>query len=85
MKYRRRDVPDAHSLLDISRRNAVSKTHNKLGNLLHVDNVLGVLRARIDNLCTTGDLRGVLSTAASEECTKQTSSKTTEMTNSLIR
>ena len=48
--------PDPHAFLDICGGDAVGKIHHKLGELLHVDYVLGVLGVSVDYLGTSCNL-----------------------------
>lgn len=43
-------IPDSHSLLDVSRGDLIAQIHHELGKLLHVNDVLWILRVSIDNL-----------------------------------
>lgn len=45
--------PDSHALLDVSRGHLVTQVHHKLGKLLDIDNIFGVLRVCIDDLCAS--------------------------------
>ena len=48
--------PDPHAFLDVCRGDAVGKIHDKLGELLHIDDVLGIIRVGVDDLCASRDL-----------------------------
>lgn len=52
--------PDSHAFLDVSRSNLITEVDHKLGELLHVDDVLGIIGVRVDDLCTAGYLQGLL-------------------------
>ena len=49
---------DAHTLLDIGGGHTVTQADDKLCNLLDVDDVLGVVGVRVDNLGAARDLDG---------------------------
>ena len=48
--------PDPHAFLDVCWGDAVGKIHHKLGELLHIDDVLGIIRVGVDDLCASRDL-----------------------------
>lgn len=52
-------LPNSHSLFDIRRRNRISQIDDKLGKLLHIDNVLWVVRIGVDDFRASGDLQGL--------------------------
>lgn len=37
------NLPNSHPFLNVSRRHLITEIHHKLGKLLHIDNVFGVL------------------------------------------
>lgn len=45
--------PDSHALLNVSRGHLVTQIHHKLGKLFDIDDVFGVFRVCIDDLCTS--------------------------------
>lgn len=45
-----RYVPDSHSLLDVGRGDLIAQIHHELGKLLHVNDVLRILRVSVDYL-----------------------------------
>lgn len=45
-----RYVPDSHSLLDVSRGDLIAQIHYELGELLHINDVLRILRVCVDDL-----------------------------------
>lgn len=45
--------PDSHALLDVCWGHLVAQVHHKLGKLFDVDNVFGVLRVCVDDLCAS--------------------------------
>ena len=48
--------PHPHAFLDVCWGDAVGKIHDKLGELLHIDDVLGIIRVGVDDLCASRDL-----------------------------
>lgn len=48
---------DSHALLDIGGRNGLGQLHHELGKLLNIDDVLGIVRVSIDDLCATRHLQ----------------------------
>jgi hypothetical protein len=42
--------------LDIGGRHRIRQIHDKFGKLFHIDDILGILRVRIDDLGTAGHL-----------------------------
>ena len=48
--------PNPHAFLDVCWGDAVGKIHHKLGELLHIDDVLGIIRVGVDDLCASRDL-----------------------------
>jgi len=52
--------PDSHSFLDVRRSNLVAEVDNKLGELFNVDDVLGIVRVRVDDFCTACHLQRLL-------------------------
>ena len=51
---------DAHALFDVGGRHALPEPHDKLGELLDIDHVLGVIGVRVDDLRAARDLQRVL-------------------------
>jgi len=49
--------PDSHALLDVSRSNLITEIHHKLGKLLDIDDVLGIIGVCVDDLCTACHLQ----------------------------
>ena len=47
---------DPHPLLYVGGSHTVRQIHHELGELLHIDDILGVVRVCIDNLGAAGDL-----------------------------
>lgn len=45
--------PHSHALLDVSWSHLVTQVHHKLGKLFDVDDVFGILRVCIDDLCAS--------------------------------
>lgn len=50
---------DSHAFFDIGRCHRVGQIDDKLGELLHVDDVFGIICVGVDNLCATSDLQGL--------------------------
>lgn len=50
-------LPNSHTLLDIGWSHLVTQVHHKLGKLLHIDDVLWILRVCIDDLGTSSRTR----------------------------
>lgn len=48
---------DSHALLDIGGRNGLGQLHHELSKLLNIDDVLGIVRVSIDDLCATRHLQ----------------------------
>lgn len=53
-------VTDSLTLLDVGGRDLVGEVDDELCELLDVDDVLGVVRVRVDDLCAPGDLKRLL-------------------------
>mmetsp|Transcript_10769 Transcript_10769/g.66462 ORF Transcript_10769/g.66462 Transcript_10769/m.66462 type:complete len:220 (+) Transcript_10769:1680-2339(+) len=53
----RPNSPDAHSFFDVRGRHSVSESHDELGDLFDVDNVLGFVRVGVDDLRASRDLQ----------------------------
>ena len=51
---------DAHSFLDVRRRDLIAQVDDELGKLLHVDNVLRVVRVCVDDLGATRHLKRLI-------------------------
>jgi hypothetical protein len=49
-------VPDTHAFFDVSGRHFLAETHDELGDLFDIYDVLGVFLARIDDLGAPRDL-----------------------------
>lgn len=45
--------PDSHALLDVSGGDLITQVHHKLGKLFDIDDVFGVLRVSVDDLCAS--------------------------------
>lgn len=46
-------LPDSHALLNVSWSHLVAEVHHKLGKLFDIDDVFGVFRICIDDLCAS--------------------------------
>lgn len=55
-----RILPDSHPFFNVGRCYLITEVHHKLGKLLHVDNVLWVLRISIDYLRTPNPAKGLI-------------------------
>ncbi len=44
--------------LDIGGRHRIRQIHDKFGKLFHIDDILGILRVRVDDLGTASHLEG---------------------------
>ena len=53
-------LPDTHALLDVGGRHVLVQIDDKLGELLHVYDVLGLVAARVDDLGAAGHLQRLL-------------------------
>lgn len=45
--------PDSHALLNVSGGNLITQVHHKLGKLFDIDDVFGVFRVSVDDLCAS--------------------------------
>jgi len=48
--------PDSHAFLDVGRSNLVAEINHELGELFDIDDVLGIICVRVDDLCTASYL-----------------------------
>lgn len=46
-------LPDSHALLDVSGGDLIAQVYHKLGKLFHIDDVFGVFRVCVDDLCAS--------------------------------
>ena len=53
-------LPNSHPFFNVSRCHLITEVHHKLGKLLHIDNVLRVLRISIDYLCTSNTAKDLI-------------------------
>jgi hypothetical protein len=67
------DSPDTHSLLNIRRGAVFPETNHKLGNLLQMNQVLGVVLPRVDDLCALCNLKKRIPIASQRQPSKQAS------------
>lgn len=51
--YKTTASPDSHALLNVSGGNLITQVHHKLGKLFDIDDVFGVFRVSVDDLCAS--------------------------------
>lgn len=60
------NLPNSHTLFNVCRSNIIGKIHNKLGELLHIDDVFRIIRISIDDFGTSSNLAQTITLSTHE-------------------